>query len=185
MIVQILSSILFGLIPEVLYFTLFICFTKNIKEKRIKLFLLISLAYILCMFIQRYKVVYYVLFIALIYLILKLLYKEKVQIIDVFVFSVSFSYICIISFIFSRFLVENLSNYYIIMLINRIFIFVPLLFKNRFNKIYNYYNILWNRSKNKNEKRPIKSITLRNLSLILLNLLIFFINLATINIINL
>ena len=43
-----LVSILFGLIPEVLYFTLFITYTKNIKEKRIKLILLISIAYFLC-----------------------------------------------------------------------------------------------------------------------------------------
>ena len=77
MLSQIILSIFLGLIPEVLYFTLFITYCKNIKEKRIKLFLFIALAYILCMFIQRYKIFYYVLFITLIYWIMKLLYKKK------------------------------------------------------------------------------------------------------------
>ena len=77
MLSQIILSIFLGLIPEVLYFTLFITYTKNIKEKRIKLFLFISLAYVLCMFIQKYKIFYYVLFIALIYWIMKIVYKEK------------------------------------------------------------------------------------------------------------
>lgn len=97
MIKQILISIILGLIPEVLYFTLFITFAKNFKTKRIKLFLLISIAYIICMFIQRYKILYYVLFVALIYGILKLLYRDEVEIIDVFLIMVTYLYLTIIS----------------------------------------------------------------------------------------
>ena len=182
MIAQLVLSIFLGLIPEVLYFTLFITYCKNIKEKRIRLFLFISLAYVLCMFIQKYKIFYYVLFIALIYWIMKIVYKEKTQIIDVFVISLGLSYVCLISFICSRFLNDNLNKYHLMLTINRIILFLPFIFKHKFNKYYKIYCLLWNR--NDNVKRPIKSLTLRNISLMLFNSLIFLINLATINIIN-
>lgn len=180
MLSQIILSIFLGLIPEVLYFTLFITYTKNIKEKRIKLFLLISLAYILCMFIQRYKIFYYVLFIVLIYLIMKVLYKKKTQIIDVFVILISFTYLYLLSYILFLFIKDDLSNYYILYTLDRIILFIPFILNKEFNKLYKNYCKLWNR--NDNEKRPIKSITLRNISLIIMNISIFILNIAIINI---
>ena len=177
-----LISILFGLIPEVLYFTLFITYTKNIKEKRIKLFLLIGVAYFGCMLIQQYKTIYYILFIALVYIILKILYKSKTQIIDIFVFSLSTIYLTLLATVSLMLFTDNLSNYYILYIIARILLFIPFIFKNRFNIIYQKYCRLWNR--NDKEKRPIKSITLRNVSLIIINVTIFIINIATLSIIN-
>lgn len=56
-------SIILGLVPEVLFFTLFITYTKDIKEKRVKLFLLTCIIYFLCMLIQMYKLVHYISFI--------------------------------------------------------------------------------------------------------------------------
>lgn len=182
MLLQIIISIFLCLIPEVLYFTLFITYTKNIKEKRIKLFLLISLAYILCMFIQRYKIFYYILFIVLIYLIMKVLYRKKTQIIDVFVVSIGLIYITLLSYFCYCFLNEDLSNYYFLMLIDRIILFLPFIFKKYFNKIYKEYCRLWNR--NDNEERPIKSITLRNISLVTINIAIFLMNIYAISVIN-
>ena len=177
-----LISILFGLIPEVLYFTLFITYTKNIKEKRIKLFLLISIAYFLCMLIQQYKTIYYILLVALSYVILKFLYKDKTQIIDIFVFSISASYLTILSYVCFLFLKEDLSNYYFLYCCQRILLFLPMLFRHKFNLLYKIYCHLWNR-KDK-EKRPIKSITLRNISLIIINIAIFITNIIAISIIN-
>lgn len=177
-----LVSILFGLIPEVLYFTLFITYTKNIKEKRIKLFLLISIAYFLCMLVQQYNVIYYILLIALVYIILKILYKNKTQIIDIFVFSLSTIYLTLLACISLMLFTDDLSNYYILYFIARILLFVPFIFKNKFNVLYKKYCKLWNR--NDKEKRPIKSITLRNISLIVINVTIFILNVATISIIN-
>ena len=170
-------SVLLGLIPEVLYFTLFISYTKNIK-----LFLLISVAYFACMLIQEYQIICYILFIILIYLILKLLYKNKTQIIDIFMIGVSYLWLSILSFILMHFTNKDLSNYAIIYFIQRILLFLPFIFKNKFNILYKKYYKLWNR--NDNEKRPIKSITLRNISLILLNSIIFFLNIIIIDIIN-
>lgn len=182
MIAQLALSIFLGLIPEVLYFTLFITYCKNIKEKRIRLFLFISLAYVLCMFIQKYKIFYYVLFIALIYWIMKIVYKEKTQIIDVFVISLGSLYLTLLSCISLTLFNKDLSNYYFIMIISRILLYLPFIFHKYFYILYRKYCKFWNR--NDNEKRPIKSITLRNISLILLNCLIFIINITTIKIIN-
>lgn len=175
-------SVLLGLIPEVLYFTLFISYTKNIKEKRVKLFLLISVAYFVCMIVQRYMIIYYILFILSIYISMKIVYKVRTQIIDVFVISVSYFWVVLLSFIMIFFLKDNYSNYWLLYLINRAFLFLPFVFKPKFNLAYKKYYSLWNR--NDKEKRPIKSITLRNISLILLNSFIFFMNVTIINMIN-
>lgn len=136
MILQILISILFGLIPEVLFFTLFITCAKGIKKKRIKLFLLMSIAYIICMFIKRYEVFYYCLFVVLIYIILKILYGNKTQIIDIFVISLSTLYLTIISFIFSRFIT---NSYFMALILNRIALFLIFIFKDKFNHLYKIY----------------------------------------------
>ena len=174
LIESIIKSILLGLIPETLFFTFFLIYTKNIKEKKLKLFILIIISYILCMFIQRYKIIYYVLLIILIYIISKILYKEKTQIIDVFVIATMYLYLTITSIICFSFVKEDFSNYYILAIINRLLLLIPFIFKNKFKLIYKKYCSLWNR--NDNIDRPIKSITLRNISLILLSLLIFIVN---------
>jgi len=177
-----LLSILLGLIPEVLYFTLFLTYTKNLKEKRIKLFFLIGIVYFLCILIQHWQILFYILLIVLIYLSLKLLYKSKVQIIDIFVISVAYLWLAILSFILIFFVKADYSNYAVISIIDRILLFSVFIFRHKFNTIYKKYCKLWNR--NDKEKRPIKSITLRNISLILLNSFIFFLNIAIINIMN-
>jgi hypothetical protein len=179
---RLLLSILLGMIPEVLYFTLMITFTKNIKEKRIKLFLLISIAYFICILVQKLQILFYMLLIASIYIVLKILYKNKVQLTDVFIISLSYFWIVLISLLSIFFLNKDYSNFYLLYAIGRILLFVPLIFKNKFNILYKKYYKYWNR--NDNEKRPIKSITLRNISLISLNGFIFVMNIAIINMIN-
>ena len=173
-----LIGIVLGLFPEVLYFTLFLIYTKNLKEKRIKLFLLISITYFLCIMISQYKILYYMSFIAIVYGILKLLYKEKTQIIDVFIFSLSTTYLTLVSYVCFKFVKEDFSNYYLCSIISRVLLFIIFIFRNKFNVIYKKYCTLWNR--NDKEQRIIKSITLRNLSLITLNLFIFCLNLIII-----
>lgn len=177
-----LFSVLLGLLPEVLYFTLFIIYTKNIKEKRLKLFLLICVIYFICLFIQKWQTLYYVILIALIYIILKIMYKKKVQIIDIFIISLMCLWITFLSFVMLFFIKEDYSNYWQLYIINRVLLFLPFLIKDKFNILYKKYYKLWNR--NDKEERPLKSITLRNTSLILLNSFIFFMNMTLINMIN-
>lgn len=177
-----LISIILGLIPEVLYFTLFLIYTKDLKEKRIKLFFLISIAYVLTVFIKQYILIYYLSFIILVYFILKLLYKNKTQIIDIFVISISTIYLTILSYICFLFLNNDMSNYWLLYICDRIFLIFIFIFKNKFNILYKNYCKLWNR--NDKEKRPIKSITLRNISLIVINFAIILMNILAISIIN-
>lgn len=177
-----LLSILLGLLPETLYFTLFLICTKNIKEKRIKLFFLLAVSYCLCILVQNFRILCYILLIVCIYISLKLLYKKKAQIIDIFIISVAYLWLGILSVVLMNFVNKDYSNYFIILILQKILLFVPFIFKNKFNIIYKKYYKLWNR--NDKENRKIKSITLRNVSLILLNSFIFFMNILLINIIN-
>lgn len=167
-------SLLLGLLPEVLYFTLFLVYTKNLKVKRVKLFSLISIVYILCMLIQRYKIIFYMLMVISMYFILKLLYKNKTQIIDIFIISAGSLWLTFTSAILFLFLDKNYSNYYLLYIINRMMLFAPFIFKNKFNIWYKKYCNFWNR--NDKENRPIKSITLRNISLIVINFAIIITN---------
>ena len=175
-------SILLGLIPEVLFIVLFLTSAKQLKEKRIRLFFIISIFYFLSMLIQQYKTIYYVLFIFLLYLSLKIVYRKKSQIIDLFVASIPFIWITSLSYICFLFFNDDLSNYYQLYILDRILLFIPLIFYKHYNKIYKKYCSLWNR--NDNEKRPIKSITLRNVSLVTINIAIFIINVMVISVIN-
>lgn len=175
-------SILLGLIPETLFFTLFLIYTKNLKEKKLKLFILINIAYIMCVMISQYKILYYVALIFLIYLALKMLYKDKAQISDIFIINLADLYICITSFICFLFVKEDFSNYYLLAVIQKILLFVPFIFRTKFYDLYKKYYSLWNR--NYEKKQPVKSITIRNFSLILLNLSIFIFNLIILYVIS-
>lgn len=169
-------SMFLGMIPEVLYFTLAMVYTKNIKTKQIKLFLLIALSYILCIMIIKYELLFYVLFIFILYFILKFLYKEETQIIDIFVIMYFSFYLTLLSFLICFYynFMNTLEVYIILYIINRILLFSIFIFRNKFNTIYVKYMKYWNR--NDMIKRPIKSITLRNISLIAINCIIFFMN---------
>lgn len=177
-----LIGLFLGMLPDTTYFTLFILYSKNFKEKRIKLFIGASLIYIFCIMISQYNLILYILFYILMYAFLKILYKNKVQIIDIFLILIASLFLSLISFLCFCLVKEDFSNYYFCCILNKILIFVPFLFKNKFNEIYIKYCKLWNR--NDSLKRPIKSITLRNISLIILNCFILISNFVFIYISN-
>lgn len=170
--INFLVSIVLGLLPEVLYFSLFLIYTKNIKEKKLKLFILLAIGYILLIMICRYQLLFYIGYIIYSYVILKLLYKS--HIIDFFICSIGLTYMTAVSFILFILVGKNYVIYYIIA---RIVLFLIFIFKNKFNDLYILYRKLWNR----NDESKIKSLTLRNASLILFNL--FIISLSSIIII--
>lgn len=171
-----LLSILFGLIPEVLYFTLFLTYTKGLKEKRLRLFFAIAIAYFICILFQRYQLIYYMLFVILIYIESKMLYKKKIQIIDLFIISIALNWVVVVSGLLFCIMKFTYANYILYYIIDRIILFSIFIFKNKFNSLYRKYCEFWNR--NDNKKRPIKSITLRNISLISTNLAIYMLNVA-------
>lgn len=178
--IQLIISLVLGLLPEVAFLTLFLIYTKNLKTKRIYLAIFISVIYLICMFIDKYKLYYYILFLVLIYIALKILYREKIQIIDSFVIGLGYSYICILASISLMLFTDDLSNYGILYIISRILLFLPFIFRKKFNELYEKYVTFWNR--NDEIKKPIKSITLRIISLIGINLLVYIVDLALIKI---
>lgn len=182
MLTYLLWTIFVGMLLEIIYFTKFMEYTKNIKEHRIKFFLLMTLVYVLCILVSQYQALYYLIFIFLSYFVMKIIYKNKIQIIDIFIISMALFYVFISSYICFLFVKEDMSNYYLILIINRFTLILPFIIKNKFNILYNKYKSLWNR--NDNMKRPVKSITLRNISLICLNIFIFLSNLVLVYILN-
>lgn len=159
-------SILIGIIPDVTFFTLFNSFLKNLKTKRVKLFLMIFVSYLLCITIKRYNLLYYTLFIGAIFMSLKVLYKEETEMLDLVIVTAELSYILICSWVSSILFKNNINYYYFALILNKVLILMPLLLKNRLNKMYQCYIKLWDRRFLK--KRIFKSITVRNVSAIFL-----------------
>lgn len=162
---QILINVFLGMLPEVLFFTMFIIYAKNIKEKRWLLFGFIILNYLGTGILSVYSIYSYVLFMIFQYVIIKILYKEDVEYIDIFLITISHMYLFLISLICYK----GFSNYNIALLVNRLLLIVPFLLRNKLNYYYKKYRKSWNRS----EDNKIRSISLRNMSLITLNLFIF------------
>ena len=161
--VNFIVSLVLGMIPEVLYLTLFVVYAKGIKEKKLKLFALLAAGYILLIMLCRFQFLFYITYIVYTFIILKLLYKANVC--DFFVCVVALSYMTIISYFGYILLSWNYVLYY---LVARITLYSIFLFRNKINILYRKYVGLWNRTEN----AKLKSITLRNSSLLILNILI-------------
>lgn len=159
-------SIVLGLIPEVLYLTLFISGVKDKKEKKLKLFMFLVLGYILLIMICRYQLLFYVLYIIYAFIVVKKLYKA--HIIDLFIISLAYIYMTFASFISYKLT----SNYYIAYIIHLIILYIIFIFNNKLKIFYKIYKKLWNVSKD----NKIKSITLRNVSLLIINIMIILMN---------
>ena len=78
-----------GQIPEAIFFALFMIFAKNIKSKRIFFTTLMIDLYIILKFFINYNVWFQIIYTILTYVILKILYKEKSQITDIFTFGIA------------------------------------------------------------------------------------------------
>lgn len=168
-------NLLIGPIPDILYFTFFIICTKKLKKRKILLTVLIALTYITCIVISKYNIFWYLAFYFLVYIEIYILYREEAKPTDIFLILFSSLYLSFISYICFKFVKQDFSNYYLMLFVNKLLLCVPFLLKEYINKIYINYCKLWNRNDYKDRK--IKSITLRNISLIILNCFLFISNL--------
>ena len=171
-------DILIGQIPEAIYFALFMIYAKNIKTKRVLFIILMVLEYVFLLHLMPYSIYPKIVYIVISYVIMKMLYKEKTQIIDIFVFILS---VVILGFISVPLLFLNniIGNIYITCIISKIIIFSLLfLFKNKLFTFYKVYYKHWNR--NDKEKRKIKSLTVRNISVIAFNITFYLTNIIII-----
>lgn len=169
-------SLLLGVLPDILYYYLYLKEIKNIKSNKMLFVFLIFVFYMISNILIVYNFYIYIIFDIAIYWIMKFLYKSQIN--DIFLIFFIELYMIIIS-TFSFYMIPY---YYVAFIIYRILMFLPLIFKNKIKKMYKIYNSLWNRHDKKNK---IKSITLRNISLVLLNFLIVFMYVVLLSIINL
>lgn len=170
-----LLNLIFGALPEVIYFSLFLIYTKDLKTNRLKLFLTMFVQYcILKLFIQ-YNVWFQILYTILVYCLLKMIYKEKTIITDVFVFALSSLFLILISILSYVPIMHLFNNYILAYIINRILLFFTLyLLRGELHKWYLKFNSLWNRKPN----AKVRSLTVRNVSVIIFNLMFYVINLG-------
>lgn len=171
MMCNFIVNLFLGLIPEVIYFTLFLICTKGYKSNKIKLFVLLLIGYIILKLIFPINIYFQVSFTLYVPLILKILYKDKFHISDLFVF-VYASIILILITCLTAPISFITKNYWIGYIFNRIFMFTFLyLFRNKLNKVYKWIISQWNRNYEKPNK--IKAITIRQTCVISLNVMIF------------
>ena len=168
-------EIILGYIPEAIYFALFMIYTKQLKEKRLLYIGLMILEYLLLKQFIHYSIYFQVAYTFLTFIILKILYKDKSQIIDIFTFTIGSIYLILTSALFSiPKLIWNL-DYTICVILNRIFVFTSIiLVRDKLHNIQNIYKKLWNR--NDKVKKKIKSTTFRSLNVVIFNTIFFIIN---------
>ena len=82
-------ELLLGQIPEAVYFSLFMIFTKQLKEKRLLFTIIMILEYVLIQRVIHFNIWLHIIYTIFVYLILKLLYKDKAQVTDIFTFTIS------------------------------------------------------------------------------------------------
>ena len=159
---KLIGDMLLGMLPEVVYFYVFIKNILKINNKKVLLFIAVLVIYLITIMLEGYNLYLYITFYILLYIALKLF--KKINITDFFLII----YLEIYLFITSCVCYYLIPNYIVAYIVNRISLFLPLLIKNKLINLYGKYKKYWNR----NEKAPIKSLTLRNISILFINFLI-------------
>ena len=171
-------ELLLGQIPEAIYFALFMIYAKNLKDKKFLFIALMTIEYVLLLNLVPYSIYPKIAYIVISYVIMKMLYKEKTQLIDVFVLVLSIIILGLTS-VPLLFLNNIINNIYIVCIISKIITFLLLfLIRNKLNIFYKLYYRHWNR--NDKEKRKIKSLTVRNISVIAFNVMFYLTNVVII-----
>lgn len=174
-------EIILGQIPEAIYFALFMIFAKELKTKRTLFVLFMVFEYLALKYFIKFDVLFQLLYTIMTFSNLKVLYKDKAIITDIFVFmgaSLLLILLSFISYVPINLLIKDMYvAFYVALTINRIIMFGSLvLLKNRLPKLYKNYRFFWNRHRDKSVK--IRSLTLRNISIILFNVMFYIINIG-------
>ena len=166
-----LQILFLGQIPEAIFFALFLIFTKNIKQKRILFTILMIVEYLLLMYAFPYNWTFHILYMILTFITLKVLYREKCQITDLFILAIAYIYVVITS-ILCMFITHKTI---IATILNRFVLFIPLfILRYKLVNIQNVYKKYWNR--NDKVKKKVKSTTFRSINIVIFNLMFYVIN---------
>ena len=150
-------------------------FAKNLKEKRLLFILLMILEEIILIRVFPESIWFNVLYTALLYAILKILYKEKAQITDIFTFMISNVVLLIITMVSYVSICITFKNFILYVIITRLLLILFLMVaKNKLNKTQDLYKKFWNR----NDKIPkkMKTTTFRCINLVVFNLMFYLAN---------
>lgn len=172
-------EIILGQIPEAIYFALFMIFAKELKRNKALFVLFMIFEYLALKHFIKFDVLFQILYTVMTFLNLKVFYKDKAIITDIFVFmgaSLLLIVTSALSYIPVNILIKDIYvAFYIALAINRILMVTSLiLLKNKLPKLYKSYRFFWNRHRNTTVK--IRSLTLRNISIILFNVMFYIIN---------
>lgn len=170
-------ELIVGQIPEAIFFSLFMIYAKGLKEKRILFTILMVVEYLLLINTFIYNWLFQIGYMITTFLTLKILYKDKSQITDVFILLIGYIYVMIVSAICFLPIQNNITfkNYIISCIINRVILFSSLLIlNNKLERIQKVYKRFWNRNNQDNKK--IKSTTFRSLNIFVFNIIFVIIN---------
>lgn len=168
-------NLLVGQIPEAIYFSLFMIYTKRLKEKRLLYITLMIVEYVLLIQIFPYNIWFQVLYTFISFLILKMIYKEKSQVIDIFIFSIASIIMMTISASIYFIAYFTYKNIFICVTLQKILLFAFIFtFKDRLYNIQKLYKKIWNRKFDKTYK--IKTTTFRAINVVVFNFMFFVIN---------
>lgn len=171
-----MAEMFLGQIPEAIYCACFMIACKNIKEKRLLFILLMIMDYLLLKQIFIFNSWFQLLYVVLTFIILKVLYKDKAKIFDIFYMILCYLFIIIVSI--PCFLIFG-SDMILANFINKFLLFLILfLFKNKLNKLENAYYKFWN--VDKENKKKVKAITFRSINILIMNIIFIIINICMI-----
>lgn len=175
---NLVMNLIFGILFEIAFITLMIIRIKDIKEKKIRLFLSVTATYflsgILINFAYNNQYIFYILFNMICFLFLKLLYKRKTNLVDLFVI-----YFIEMILNFSSLICMKIVGYnYYLVIFNRLILILIYILSFKFNKVYKIIVKNWNRNDDTNK---IKSVTLRNFFIIFVNFSLYTIYYFLIN----
>lgn len=159
---------------EAVYFSLFLIIGKNIKNKRLLLIGIMIFEYLALKHFIHFNVWFQLAYTFMSFVNLKVLYREKAQVTDIFLFMVASVILILLSVFTYMTALYTYKDYFISLVLNRLLLFgIILIFKNFIRKKYKSFCSLWNRH---NKPNRIRSLTLRNISIIVFNLMFCFIN---------
>lgn len=163
-------------IVEAIYFAMFLIIGKNIKNKKLLFIGIMVFEYLMLKYFIKYSVYFQLAYTFMTYVTLKVLYKEKAQITDIFLFTVASLILIATSTLCYAIIYFTIHEYIWVLIINRPLIFgIIYLGRNKIPQLYKKFYSLWNRH---NIPNTIKSLTVRNLSIVIFNLMFWLINLG-------
>ena len=171
-----LAELFLGQIPEAVYFALFLIFTKNLKEKRVLFIILMIGEYLLLKSFIHFDIWFQIGYIVMTFLTLKVLYKDKAQITDIFTFGIASIVLIVISLISFTLLGPDMK---LATLLNRVLLILFFIVTHKnLNTIQIVYKKFW--SRNDLVSKRMKSTTFRAFSTMVFNFMFYIINLGMI-----